>query len=1217
MKNDYFSNHIGNASELTMIAKIKPGYVPVDEPITYAARLRLHLRMLGALRRNGLETDRGGVYVGPVDYLGSLQFVRWTLIENDTKMLLSVNFDRALEPYIRRIVDKAGPLLDTILCHCEDFLGHSSDEGFDHFMAYAVKKQVPVELFAAAAPDISVDDGDYFLEIDRKLRALGPDDDPLTWHPKQRLTLPAEKLAASGTQTPLALADQAMNIVRVMYENNHRFPALDFRKDSSRDDLLYYRLTDKLVPGFWLRFASLSERLGHPVDTSAPGWEQTLMQVLPQVLAGAASQPGTPRPILRFHELFQQFDAELRWFATPPEPRTPSALPPMPATDAIQSGLVGPDALPDGVSTGTAPKKATHACLVMLRVDDPAPGRTFLQNIASSLFPCADGDFSDRNLSVTYSGLKALGLREDLLRKLPQPFREGMADRAGMLGDIGCNHPREWDWPKSNWPLGCDPVAISPDSVDLVVQIEGVFPEAEAAPGFDANHPLHGAVEGLAQEAGAHQVRILHVEPIQRRYAGNHVQGHLGFADGVSQPVFIKSPTQDNPDPEPKNWDRPFIGELLVGHRSRLVAESSVPEQMSFLRNGTFQVMRKISLDVAKFNHENTVTAPARDPSEVAEKLVGRKKSGDPLIGSTHPNKFDYRADPTGLSVPLQSHVRRTNPREFDTPRLLRRGYSYGPYGSDETTERGLMFLAYNANIAEQFEVIQRWITGGNSTGLSSWHGDPLLAPKRPDGSRTFRYADGYGGVRVDMDDEPPAKLRWGLYAFMPSQCGLNILADPALWPQPDQPDQDPAPIDEIAEWKLFLENADDHNRHERDAFWAEYRPSGAFDAGDYGVLACSHAAVEAVINKEGCAYSTRNHKDRMTASLGVQYLGYDDKKLHEKEREALETFLGGYGEDDFFASARKVAQAVIAANPVEVQSGLEDGTLADDGSGYQTQTKPLGRRIASQDFIFRVIALLAEEWLDVPKGVFQHGGAPTPNPHFPRDILAGSHYVFWPHPTDKIEENAQHKAKRATDLIEQELLKCDLPAPTGLRVELDKVAAKDPDYWTVRKQAEYVTGVCLGLFGPVTGSFRSILYEFVKESQLFRLQQRYLEAVADGQSPEAAAKSILRSAVLDAMAERPVPDLLHRVATKDTELSGTKVKEGDTIVASVRSAILDGGDKEHLLQGGTFKAPGRPALHACPGWVMGIAILTGCFAALFEAGELRPEGPLTLRVRP
>ncbi len=50
-----------------------------------------------------------------------------------------------------------------------------------------------------------------------------------------------------------------------------------------------------------------------------------------------------------------------------------------------------------------------------------------------------------RNVAFTFSGLGNLGLSPELLPKFPKEFQEGMAARAGVLGDVGAHHPEKWD----------------------------------------------------------------------------------------------------------------------------------------------------------------------------------------------------------------------------------------------------------------------------------------------------------------------------------------------------------------------------------------------------------------------------------------------------------------------------------------------------------------------------------------------------------------------------------------------------------------------------------------------------------------------------------------------------------------------------------------------------------------------------------------------------
>src|SRR6185436_2276617 len=100
------------------------------------------------------------------------------------------------------------------------------------------------------------------------------------------------------------------------------------------------------------------------------------------------------------------------------------------------------------------------------------------------------------------------------------------------------------------------------------------------------------------------------------------------------------------------------------------------------------------------------------------------------------------------------------------------------PYEGAEGEERGIFFMAYNASISEQYEVIQRWVNGGNSTGIASWQNDPLMGVGQADGRRTFRfdYRDSGGRkktVRFDLE-EPFVRLQWGAYLFVPSMAAIK-----------------------------------------------------------------------------------------------------------------------------------------------------------------------------------------------------------------------------------------------------------------------------------------------------------------------------------------------------------------------------------------------------------------------------------------------------------
>lgn len=1231
MSREIFSNHIGNASELTLLADIKPGFVPIPQPLTYAARLRAHLKMLSALRRNGLESDRAGTYVGPIDMLETLQYVRWTLVENDTKMLLAVNFDRPFEPYVRKIVDLAGPLLDTILCHCVGFEGHSSDQGFDVFMEYAMRHQVPVELFAAASPNLSVNDGDYYLgmdrylrdgfakdvanqqkekDADRKIEESCPDilNTKLT---KLRVQTPQEKLVASKRDAKIALLDQGLNILRVMYENAERFPKQD---EKTRDDFLYFRLTNSLVPELFEDFAkSTSVKPNDPVSKPFKTWQQAVLSELVKSKAElpAGATPSQRRATARVKQLLETFIEPLAWFAASVDPREVDARSETLIEDMIQPGLLRQAPTNPKISIPANPFRATHACLLLLRIDDSEDGAKFLGAMENKIWPDETHDHSV-NLSITHSGLKSLDVPEDIRLKFPLAFREGMADRAGLLGDTDCNHPKEWSWPVRNWPSPDISSRIAPATIDLTIRIEIERGNGVEDPPFDEEHPLFGQVTEIAELAERHNVKLLHVEAMQRRADRNSVQGHLKFADGISQPDYGNE-SEDKPK---QPWDEVKLGDLLLGHQTKLDKGGAYPRYVAPLQNGTFQVVRKLKQDVAAF-HKQAEEIQAKPvgvtPEIVMTKMVGRERDGSNFATGRADNEFDYEKDSDGGKTPLQSHIRRLNPRKKDTPRILRRGFSYGPFTDeveqDDGVDRGQIFIAYNANIAEQFEVLQRWISGGNSTSISSWHGDPLLAPKRPDGSRTFRFLHDKKAVSVNLDPKPMATLQWGFYAFTPSRNGLNALAT-GRYSKEDVSPSDIAETSELVKTKLFLEDPDDENRDKRDAFWKEVRDRRKpKDLGEFGfAVGCAHQ-VRAILENKGDQYSVEEYRERMKDTIGVQYLGVDDREQHDKERVVLSKFLNiDLTEKKMFAAAYEVASAYIDAQNEEFQS------LERDGYESEALVKWIGKRLQSKAFIHSVTAQLSARWFGIPSDVFSIGGPQQgEKPHCPKDFLAASYYLFTPHPTDYCKTNSEKRTPVAVNALRQHI-ENSKPSdfdPDSLLGKL--VAENDLQFWTSQKMAEYVSGSCFGLVGPVTGSFRSVFFDWIKEDKLWRLQQRTQE---NGSIDSlAAASKILRPEILNSMSERPIADLLFRKTLKTVNIDGQTIPAGSKVVFSQRSAILDSDDAETFLFGGDYNES-DDMMHKCPGKTMGLAILMGSFAAMMDAGTLQPEGPLSVRIK-
>ncbi len=178
--------------------------------------------------------------------------------------------------------------------------------------------------------------------------------------------------------------------------------------------------------------------------------------------------------------------------------------------------------------------------------------------------------------------------------------------------------------------------------------------------------------------------------------------------------------------------------------------------------------------------------------------MMGRWRSGASLICHPHEmaghrtpdradNDFSFaKDDPQGLRCPFGAHIRRSNPRGSLAPndpnqavierrhRILRRGRPYG----DDTSEKGMLFVALCTDLERQFEFLQQsWVSSPSFQGLSN-EPDPITSPPPADPSKPFVFTIPTPSGPVTMKNlKSFVTVRAGGYFFMPSRSAIRFLA--------------------------------------------------------------------------------------------------------------------------------------------------------------------------------------------------------------------------------------------------------------------------------------------------------------------------------------------------------------------------------------------------------------------------------------------------------
>ena len=435
----------------------------------------------------------------------------------------------------------------------------------------------------------------------------------------------------------------------------------------------------------------------------------------------------------------------------------------------------------------------TYARYFYLHFEDAARARKLIARLLPEITTGQRWDGgkprSTVNIAFTHRGLAAFELPIATLISFPVEFQQGMKKRAAILGDTGLNAPEHWDelWREGRvhaWLgiQGLTSSALDTASTEMLALIE----ETRGAVVLDSQDAASQVIAGKAT-----------------------TKEHFGYTDGFGNPDYLgversTQPGQGKLMPD-GSWAPLATGELLLGYADEAGELPVAPIPHILASNGTFMAYRKLHQNLASFRAylEEHGRQYGGGREKLAAKFIGRWRDGTPLELSPdaenqaivqdpqRSTNFTYGADGDGTRCPVGAHIRRVHPRDtfgfngklIDRRRVTRRGLPYGKFADEnepvsDSDDRGIIFMALNANLSRQFEFVQQqWIEYGNDARLGN-DKDMLLGNH-----------GGHGKFVVQGDGSqtnPPyvctalpnfVELRGGDYFFIPSITALGMLA--------------------------------------------------------------------------------------------------------------------------------------------------------------------------------------------------------------------------------------------------------------------------------------------------------------------------------------------------------------------------------------------------------------------------------------------------------
>jgi deferrochelatase/peroxidase EfeB len=1274
-------------SELVVMAPIKPGFVPALDSVTYKTRAKLLLKALHSGRRNSHEFQLFRALSDAVERIGVIHTVRVAVLEPENKIMLSVNVDGSYEAYVRVIWQKSARLLDLIFCNTEDHVT-GWDHSYEQWSAWLRRVQVEIPFFYAP-PNLTAPDQTYLRMLERYAQRSGANELAST----QIAIPPAEQIAwdlvrkqVDPQNGPQALPPQSVAGSREAIRQGLQglvglYRLADLYPPGTPDGIVLHRAARELLPEF-SRMQQLIDEYGDVIDDAAlrfpepVAWLARDQEPMPAVrVAPALPSTAPPLPAAAQGGILEPYKGithgALCLLAFDDAAAAAEFLNTFPTTGQGDKLLDGAPrwniaftmeglrccGLPESALEGLPMEfrlgmEQRAGILGDVRGNHPRRWRLPLRNGPQVLDnpDWQPGPAPERvNLEAVHAVIQLrLGPPDRSKRQVPHPdLRPKLAQLLKRLFEH------------------------SPGARPLSVQwMERLGHQDDKA----LDH--FGFIDGQSQPELKPRAGVIFYP--NQVHVGETLLGYPNAADhdaelGALQPLLMD-------------------GSFLVIRK--------LSQDVKALDDAVNAVVQQEAGQQPPLTRELVLAKMMGRWHPSSGPLV----AGLPLVthNPAHSNDFNYQGDPQGAQCPFSAHVRRSNPRPIhssdvgqvqplpgDRPaRLVRRGMPYGaPYqrrdaangsvdcpadgstnGTTNSTangstgspaqgtaqgqaagaaeadsgERGLMFMAYNSSIAEQFETVQRWLSGGNSSGAYSGATDPFLGVPESGRTRMFRFEHGGRTVRMALDGtdalgeepRPLVALEWGSYLLAPSKPALSYLRAHALQAASAQARTElpwsvsagAAQIQQLqalerqnteaaaTAWKAALEDPDALSSYTSASIWAAIRAQhGGVLRIPYGVLVADRALVNEVLSDASGRYTVSGYQQRLQASIGAIYLGLD-----------AHGGVGGDAGHSTYAQQSKACNDAIMA--LSYQEGFDAARQATRGALMRFVADTIGRAMFGQEnswelnldireLLDKVLGSLCTRWfgLHSETGEFQPGGfqwnwKDGEPPLLPGHFNAPSRYTFQPAPGPVVErvaiQQGQALAKAMVNFLSRH--GATLSAPIT-RAVLDQNPPPSLDL-----AARTLTGAIMGFVPTTDGSLRRVVQEWMRDGTLWALRAK---AAPNGLDTLATAKHALLADLKRAMQTRPVPEQIWRTATRRHELGqgphAVHLQGGDTVVLALVSATqqaLETGreDVSPIFGGNRHAAQGAPT-HACPAYPAAMGAMLGVLSALVDWPAVLP----------